>query len=44
VNEAIKVLKGHTLSQACKQREEEEDIPNITFNSINARSLTSVCL
>ena len=37
------VVKSHTLCQACKQREEEEDIPNITFSSINAkRSFTNV--
>ena len=44
MNEAIKVVKGHALCQACKQREDGEGIPNITFNSINVRSFTSVCL
>ena len=44
MNEAIKVVKGHTLCQAYKQRKEGEGIPNITFSSINARSFTSVCL
>ena len=44
MNEAIEVCKSHTLCQACKQMEEGEDIPNITFCSINARSFTSVHL
>ena len=29
MNEAVKVVKGRTLWQACKQREEGEGIPDI---------------
>ena len=43
MNEAIKIVEGPTLCQACKQREEGEGITNITFSSINAKSFTSVC-